>query len=446
MCTGREGANAVSSIAERAQPSGGHNLEGKGGGAAVGSAAWFLVNRASDRPSKSLHEIRAALVTRLRSRSAEMEDAIFNGVRALTEPAEDEDAEYRAGLRATVAEAVDYALTSIERGDEWTGTIPAAAAAQARRSARSGVKLDTVLRRYAAGDRLMGEFIMDEARRYPNEALRHVLRTQGPHVDRLMASVASEYMAELELMRRSPAQRVAERVRRLLAGDALFDLEGLDYEFDAWHLGLVVTGARADVAARTLAAGLGRQPLVVARGLDSAWAWLGGREPLELEEVKRYLAAGVLGDVALAAGEPRKGLEGWRLTHHEAQAAQQVMLRRPEPFTQASVVILLAAVLRDEPLAKSLRETYLTPLDEHSDSGLVLRETLRAYFAAGFNAATAAAALEVDRHTVQRRLRKVEEALGRLLHSCHAEIEVALSLEELDETPSRPGTPVLDRN
>jgi DNA-binding PucR family transcriptional regulator len=99
-------------------------------------------------------------------------------------------------------------------------------------------------------------------------------------------------------------------------------------------------------------------------------------------------------------------------------------------------VILLAAVLRDEPLAESLRETYLTPLDEHGDSGL-LRETLRAYFAAGFNAATAAAALGVDRHTVQRRLRKVEEALGRLLHTCHAEVEVALSLEELDSEPNR---------
>jgi DNA-binding PucR family transcriptional regulator len=63
---------------------------------------------------------------------------------------------------------------------------------------------------------------------------------------------------------------------------------------------------------------------------------------------------------------------------------------------------------------------------------MVLRKTLRAYFAAGFNAATAAAALEIDRHTVQRRLRKVEESLGRLLDSCHAELAVALRLEELD--------------
>ncbi|HEY0391662.1 MAG TPA: helix-turn-helix domain-containing protein [Solirubrobacterales bacterium] len=395
------------------------------------------MNRASDHQSKSQHEIRLELVERLRSRSAEIEDAIFNRVRALASPAESEDAEYRAGLRATVAESVDYALTSIERGEESTGAIPPAAAAQARRSARSGVGLDTVLRRYAAGDRLVGEIIMDEAGRFPNEALRHVLRTQSPHVDRLMASVAAEYMAELELMRRSPSQRLAERVRRLLADDEPFDPDGLDYEFEAWHLGLIVTGAGADVAARTLATEASREALVVKRGEETTWAWLGGRERLEVGEVEGFLAAGALGDVTLAVGEPRWGVDGWRLTHHEAQAAQQVMLRRPRPLIQASNVILLAAVLRDEPLAKSLRQTYLAPLDEHGDSGIVLRETLRAYFAAGFNAATAAAALEIDRHTVQRRLRKVEEALGRLLPSCHAELEVALSLEELDDSANK---------
>jgi hypothetical protein len=40
----------------------------------------------------------------------------------------------------------------------------------------------------------------------------------------------------------------------------------------------------------------------------------------------------------------------------------------------------------------------------------------------------------VDRHTVQRRLRKIEERLGRLLHTCLAELEVALRLQELGET------------
>jgi len=141
----------------------------------------------------------------------------------------------------------------------------------------------------------------------------------------------------------------------------------------------------------------------------------------------------VLGEVSVAVGEPRRGLDGWRLTHYEAQAARLVAMRQPTQLVQASKAILLAAVLRDEPLAKSLRQTYLAPLDEHGDAGMVLRETLRAYFSAGFNAATAAAALEVDRHTVQRRLRKVEEAIGRLLQTCHAELSVALRLEELDQ-------------
>lgn len=386
----------------------------------------------------ALQEIRAELVARLRARSPEIEDVVFERVRQMADSTESEDPEYRAYLRATVAEGLDYALLGIERGEEWEGRIPEAAAAQARRAARHGVKLDAVLRRYAAGDRLMGEFIFDEASQLPSEAMRQLLRSQGPHVDRIMAAVAGEYMDELERIRRSPAQRIAERVQRLLAADSPVDAAGLDYELDAWHLGVVVTGARPDVAARTLAAGLGRQPLVIPQGDDSAWAWLGGRERLATIEVERYLGAGVLGDVSLAVGEPRWGIEGWRLTHHEARAAHQVMLRRPRSFTQASEVVLLAAVLRDEQLAESLRETYLAPLDDHGDSGLGLRETLRAYFDAGFNAATAAAALEVDRHTVQRRLRKVEEALGRLLHACHAELEVALVLEGLDREAVQP--------
>jgi hypothetical protein len=383
-----------------------------------------------------LDEIRTELVLKLRARSGEIEDALVAHVQALSEDAEGDDPDYRAGLRATVAESLDYALQGIERGDTWEGTMPAAAAAQARRAARSGVPLETVLRRYAAGDRLVGEFIIDEAAGMSHEQTRQILRSQGPHVDRLMAAVAAEYVEELELLRRSPSQRRAERVQRLLSGNAPAEIGWLDYELDAWHLGLIVTGPRPDVAARTLAAGLGRRPLVVARGDETAWGWLGGREPLAVADLERYLVAGVLGQVSLAVGEPRQGLEGWRLTHHEAKAAQQVMLRRPQPLIQASDVVLLAAVLRDDLLARSLRETYLAPLDEMGDPGGILRGTLRAYFEAGFNAATAAAALQVDRHTVQRRLRKVEEALGRVLQASHAEIEVALLLEELDEEPN----------
>lgn len=391
-----------------------------------------MVNRLRDGQADSLKTIRVELVARLRDRLSEIEDAIFGRARTLAAREGEEDPEYVAGLRAAVSEGLDYALAHIEKGEDWTGPIPSAAAAQARRSARAGVRLDTVLRRYAAGDRLLGDFIMDEADRFPSQALRKVLRAHGPQVDRLMATVATEYMDEVARMKRSPTQRLAERVQRLIAGESIADMSSLEYAFDAWHLGLIVKGTTAEACVRALAAGLDSRVLVVPRGNGIVWAWLGSRQALCVPDVDRLLTDDLAGDATLAVGEPRSGIDGWRLTHREAQAAQEVMLRKPQRLTRARDVILLAAVLRDDALAKSLVETYLAPLEGHGDSGAVLRETLRAYFSAGLNAATAAAALAVDRHTVQRRLRKVEEALGRLLPDCGAELVVALSLDELE--------------
>jgi len=380
----------------------------------------------------SIRGIRTELAARLRQRSTEIEATVLARIRALSEPVQVGDPEYIAGLREAVAESIDFALTVVEQGGDWSGPPPTAVAEQARRAARSGVGLDTVLRRYAAGDRLVGEFIMGESDRFSSEALRIVMSAQGPQVDRLMAFVAAQYMDELEQIRRSPAQRLAEHVQRLLTGDGPVDTGGLEYELGGWHVGIVAKGPDASAALRGLASGLDRQLLSVPRDDRLVWAWLGGQQRLEIAEIERFLPAGMAPDTSLAIGEPRQGLDGWRLTHGEAKAALEVMLRKPQALTRGSDVILTAAMLRDEVLVKSLMKTYLSPLEVEGQSGAAIRGTLRAYFAAGLNAATAAAALGVDRHTVQRRLRKAEAALGRTIDSCYAELEVALRLEELD--------------
>ena len=136
---------------------------------------------------------------------------------------------------------------------------------------------------------------------------------------------------------------------------------------------------------------------------------------------------------SLAIGEPGQGVEGWRATHRQAQAAMLVALRRPQRLTRYADVALLAAVLRDGDLATSLQEIHLSPLDCDGAGGAVWRTTLRVYFASGCNAATAAFALSVDRRTVARRLHAAETRLGRRLHTCHAELEVALRLQELGD-------------
>jgi sugar diacid utilization regulator len=294
------------------------------------------------------------------------------------------------------------------------------------------VKLDNVLLRNNAGHAVLEDFVVQEVD-FASErsVLRGVFGTLGALLDHFTALMAHEYQRELERVAHSPELRRIERVQKLLAGGHLNAAE-LGYDLDAEHLGVIAVGAKAGDTVRALAARLGRQLLSVARSEDTVWAWFGGQRTLDIADIERLLSAEQSAEVSLAVGGPGRGIEGWRLTHRQAQAAMLVALRRPQRLTRYADVSLLAAVLRDRELATSLVEIHLSPLDGKKD-GAVSRETLRAYFAAGCNAATAAAALGVDRHTVVRRLHTIETRLGRLLHTCHAELEVALRLEELGE-------------
>jgi DNA-binding Lrp family transcriptional regulator len=345
----------------------------------------------------------------------------------------DEDAEYVAGLRAAVVAALKYGLEGIERGEEWVGPIPLVVSEQARRAARSGVGLDTVLRRYVVGHTLLGEFVMEEADRgdFPVDrgALREVLRVQAVVLDRLLEAITAEHADEMRRAGRSPEQRRAERVRKLLDG-GMIERSELDYELDAWHLGMIIVGAGAADVVRQLASAVNRRLLSVPHGEQSVWVWLGGRERFAFADVKRVLTGAVpLESVMLALGEPAEGLQGWRLTHQQAQAALVVALCRPRPLTRYADVALLATALKDEVLARALADIYLSPLDDSRNRGPVLRGTLRAYLATERNVSSAAIKLKVSRSTVEDRLRTIEERLGRTLHPFPPELEVALELD-----------------
>jgi len=393
-------------------------------------------------------DARAGVVARLRARREELVQAIFTRIRAgALAGSGDDDAEYVEGLRATVVAAVDYVLEGIERGEDDGSPptpIPAVASEQARRAARIGVPLETVLRRYLVGHTLFERFVMDEVARSDlggwgldqREAVQGALRAQAAVLDRLLERIAAEYGAELERIGRSPEQRRAEQVRGLLEGGAL-DGAGLDYELeDRWHLGVIATGAGAAQAVRMLAVGADRRLLSVAQGGGSVWAWLGGRERFAIGEAElAMLGAVACADVLLALGEPARGLQGWRLTHQQAQAALVVALRRSEPerVTRYADVALLASALKDEALGKALLDVYVAPLEGgFGERGTLLRETLRAYLGAERSVSSAAAVLKVDRKTVASRLRTIEQRLGRSLHPCPAELEVALLLDELN--------------
>lgn len=394
-------------------------------------------------------QVRVELAQRLRARRSEIERRVFarvsDSAAGLQSP---DDPEYVAGLREAIAAGIEYGLCGIEAGEASGGPPPPPQAlAQAQLAARSGVGSDAVNRRYVIGSGVLNDCLIEEGQRREfdgvPDVVREASRILNGVLERLIEAVNTAYTAELARSARSPEQRRAERVQRLLAGGEGSSAE-IAYELDARHLGVIANGPDAAQTLVWLAGEVGSALLCVRRGEQSLWAWLGGGRAPAARDFQRALSSCAPGAVAhsradcgsattsFAVGEPAEGLEGWRLTHQQAQAALRVALREPRPVTRYAEVALLAAMLCDEGLSRSFVQIYLAPLGEPANGGAVLRETLRAYFAAERNASSAASALGVGRHAVESRLRTIEERLGQSLRTRQAELEVALRLEELD--------------
>ena len=379
----------------------------------------------------------AALLAALRDCRGGLEAAIRARIEGDDAPTEAADPEYGAGLRAAIPLAIDYGLDGIERGAASPPPLPTGLLFQARIAARSKVPLGVVMRRYFAGYVLLGDFMAEEAEEAGLDRasdLKRLLRSLAATFDQLIVAVSEEYSREAErLTARPSARRRAELVERLIRGEPL-DAPELGYDFNGWHLGAIAKGPRAGEALRNLAKALDRRLLALARDGEVVWAWLGGRCPVRPDDVNRVVAD-CPPEVRLALGEPAEGPAGWRLTHRQARAALPIALHGSEPFVRYADVALLASILRDDLLATSLREIYLEPLQAERDGGEVLRETLRAYFAAGRNVSSTAAALRVNRETVRNRLRVVEVHVGLPLNDSAVELDVALRFEGLRDKP-----------
>lgn len=358
----------------------------------------------------------------------------------VSDPTEVVDPEYVDGLRAAVVAAIDYGLAGVEDGEGRPPPVPVALLSQVRLAVRNAVSLDTVLRRCFAGYTLFGDFLVEEAEQsgLPRDALKCLLRSQATLFDRLVSAVTDEHSREQERQGQlaiTIEQRHAERIKRLLAGE-LPDTSDFAYDFAAHHLGAIAKGPGVGEALRELAKLLDRRLLTVRHGGDTEWAWFGGRHEVDLEKVEHQVSASWRPEVALAIGEPGEGLGGWRLTHQQARAALPIALRSPADVVRYADVALVASMLQDNVLATSLRQLYLAPLQRDRDGGRVARETLRAYFEADRNAASAAALLGVSRQAVSKRLQSIERMLARPLGACANELDAVLRLEELSDSPA----------
>jgi hypothetical protein len=182
---------------------------------------------------------------------------------------------------------------------------------------------------------------------------------------------------------RDPVVLASERDRRELVHRLLVEAHVdpaevalLDYELDAWHLGVIATGAKAAHALEELQMGLGCELLSISHG-RSSWAWLGGSRQIKTAALERALSHG----------------------RH--------------------------------------RDVSFVPLRGQKDGGAALRKTLRAYVDADCSASSAESTAGVGRHAVADRVRTAEQLIGQAIRACLPELDVALRLEELEEHRAR---------
>jgi hypothetical protein len=378
--------------------------------------------------------VRRLLAERLRNREAEIADAVFTEILTLVpDETRDGDPELVNGLQITVAKSVGQGIASFDEAARLAGPPPEGIR-QVRLAARAGMPLTTIVRCHLTGFLTVWRFVFEEAERAGVSAeLRAALMsmaTVGQQVffERVVAVIAEEYGREVDRARRTGEHRQLRLVRQILDQQANV-ADGLDYDLRGTHVAVVGRGEHLDAELRAVGNRLDRRVLIVRRE-DSLWGWLRGEQPLGVDQHAQLSGWMSRTGSIVALGEPGAGPAGFRRSHHQARAAYRVGLKRRAAVTRYADVSLLASVLRDDASAQAFLVTHLGPLGD-DDRGQQLRDTLRAYFRAGQNAASAAASLGVSPRTVANRIRNAEELLAAPINRRRAQLEVALELDEL---------------
>ena len=270
------------------------------------------------------------LTARLRARLPVLTASLVDRAYSIADPRDAADEIYRDRLPEALGALLEYGVTMIELGDRRDPGPPPAVLAEVRLAARSGVSLDTIVRRCMAASALLGDALVREAESAgtSTEELRRLLALHATAFDRLLDAESVEYASESAIWPRSTAERRRACAKRLLAGE-MVESAILDYELDTTHVGLMVAGEGGAEELRGVAARLGRRLLAIQREEEPIWAcWLGGHDPLDSAAVARALGESKRRGTVVSIGEPAEGLSGWRFSHRQAKAALSLAQRR----------------------------------------------------------------------------------------------------------------------
>jgi DNA-binding PucR family transcriptional regulator len=332
-------------------------------------------------------------------------------------------------------------------------TAPPAAAEYARRLAQRGTDPVALLRAYRLGQETTLSWALGRVdghaadRSVAIEATHKFVEASFRYIDAVSTQVVADYERErVRWLANSNSVRSATLTDVLAGkvGETTATEAALGYRLRQHHVALVLwldgVGSPDDLRALesllTLIGkelGAGGAGLFIPQGRSAAWGWLPfGRTTARPDALSRAVldeATRIGAHVAL--GSPSVGVEGFRSTHDEARAAQELAMSargRTERATFWTDPDVRAAtlLLRDVDTTRRLVHSALGALAADDEATARLRETTRTFFAEGSSFAAAAARLNVHKNTVRYRLEKAAEVRGRPLEVDRLDLELAL--------------------
>jgi DNA-binding PucR family transcriptional regulator len=356
-------------------------------------------------------------------------------------------------LQASVEENVATLLHVLEHGIDMSNVhTPSAAQEYARRLAQRGIPIAALLRAYRIGSARFQDWCLQElGQRTDNAALvsaagLRIAETTALYIDQVSEEVVAAYEAEKENWLRNRSAARAARVRALLRGERV-DADAseaiLGYRLRQLHVGVVCWVAEAEADSGTLArleqatADVARRaecdgrPLFLPQDESSAWAWLplGARDTFAVPAA-RAGAARAEPRIRFAFGAVGAGVSGFRGTHRQALGAHAVALaagpsgQLMTSFTDVAPLALMSSSI--ELVRAWVIDTLGSLADDDDDHNARLRDTVRVFLQENGSFKATAERLTLHKNTVQYRVRKAEEGLGRPVDENRLHVELAL--------------------
>jgi GGDEF-like domain/PucR C-terminal helix-turn-helix domain len=330
---------------------------------------------------------------------------------------------------------------------------PAAAVEYARRLAQHGVPVNALVRAYRLGQRRMNELVFRELREVDIPApavfamLETITATLFEYIDRISQQVVVVYEDERERWLENQNSIRALRVREVLAGknvDVDAASTSIRYPLRWHHLAVVMwypdAGAGGDELVRVQrflrelaqALDVGAAPLFVAADQTGGWGWLPYRSaPPDAVDKVRQFARKWPDPPNVAIGTVAFGVDGFRRSHREAEAAHGVAVVRvqhePTLIAASDPGLAAAALLgADIEEARAWVTGVLGDLAADNENDARLRETLRVFLRCGSSYKLAAEELNLHFNTVKYRVGRAVARRGRDIEEDRLDVEIAL--------------------